>query len=94
MFLIVRDKMFGAGRNALRLFAFDVIDGNARGQERVFAQIFKIAAAQRGALDVEARPEHDVLAALPGLLADHRAVSHSQVGIPSGRQTERGRHGG
>ena len=86
--------MFGAGGDALRLFALDVIDGDARGQERVFAEIFKIAAAQRGALDVEARPQHDVLAALPAFLADHRAVSHGQIRIPRGRQTQRRRHGG
>jgi len=34
---------------------------------------FRITAAQRGALDVEARPQHDILAALPAFLADHRA---------------------
>ena len=94
IFLAVRGKMFGAGGDALRLLALDVMDGHARGQERVLAQVFEIPAAQRGALDVERRSEHDVLVALSGLLADYRAVSRGQIRIPRGRQAQRRRHGG
>ena len=86
--------MFGAGRDALGLFAPDVIDGHARGQERVLTHILKIPAAQRGALNVECRSEHDLFVALLRFLADHCAVSRGQIRIPRGRQTQCRWHGG
>ena len=77
----------------MSLLAFDVIDRQARRQKRVFAHVFKIAAAQRRALNIHRRSKHDVFAAMFCLLADYRAVSLGQIHIPRRRKPERPRHG-
>ena len=91
--LVVGRIMLGATGDALRLLALDVADGNAGGEERVLAHILEVAAAQRRAHDVQAGPEHDVLAALLCLLADHRAIFHGQVRVKRGGQAEGRGHG-
>ena len=91
--LIVRGKMFGARRDALRLNARDVTHRHATSEERIFAEVFKIPPTQRRAHDVHARPKHDVLAALARLLPDHHAFVLREFRIPRRRQRDAARHG-
>ena len=58
-FLVVGGKMFGAGGHAVCLDAADVRGGHLAGKVGIFGKIFKVAAAQRAALGVEAGPQHN-----------------------------------
>ncbi len=93
-FLVVGGEMLDAGADALGLFAANVIDGDARSEERIFAEVFEVAAAEGRALNVDAGAEHDVFAALLGFLADDGAVLVGEFGIEGGGQADGGGHGG
>ena len=93
-FLIVGGEMFDTGADALGLLAADVIDGDARGEEGIFAKVFKVAATERRALNVDARAEHDVFVTLLGFLPDDGAVLVGEVGIEGGGEANGGGHGG
>ena len=58
-FLAVGGKMLGAGGHAVCLDAADVRGGHLAGKVGIFGKIFKVAAAQRAALGVEAGPQHN-----------------------------------
>lgn len=76
------------------MLAANVADAHLRGEERVFAEVFKIPPAKRCAQDVNARTEHDVLAARPRLLANGFTFAEAEIGIPARGQTNAGGHGG
>ena len=66
--------------------ALDVADGDARGEERVLAEVLEVAAAHRRAVDVHARGQHEVHAARARVAADHRADAAGERRCPTGGQ--------
>ena len=71
---------------ALALQAIDVRHRRSRRQERVFTEVFEVTAAHRSTVNVDSRPEHEVHPAGAGVLANNRAHSLHQVGVPGGRK--------
>ena len=61
------------------------------GQIRVLREVLEVAAAQRRALHVDARPEDDVDVQRDGLLGQRLAHRAQQVGVPGRGQTRRRR---
>ena len=59
-FLVVGGVMLERGAHAFRLHALDEVDRQLSGQVRILGEIFKVAAPQRRALHVDARPQHDI----------------------------------
>ena|SRR6185437_4501597 len=57
LFLVVAGEVLDAGGDAGELHAFDVADGQARGEIGVFAEVFAVAAAEGRAMDVHGGPE-------------------------------------
>src|SRR5258705_5315306 len=49
---VVSQKMFDGGADALTLYAFDVTNRHARGEERVFAEVLKVSAVHWRAINV------------------------------------------
>ena len=82
--LAVGGKMLDGGTNPLALYAIDVPGGQLTGQHRVFGVIFKVAAAQRAALDVYGRPQHNANAERAGFPPDGRTLPAGQVGVKAG----------
>ena len=93
LLVVVQRIVLHAGRHALRLQSLHVGHHHARGQPRVLAHVLEVAAAKRSAIDVHARAENHVLAAITSLLAQALAVETCQVRIPSSRQTRQGGEG-
>ncbi len=84
--LVVQGEMLGGGDD---MGALDAADRGARqgsGQQRVFAEVFEIAAVARFAGQVRAAGQHDVEALLPRLFADHRAARLDDRGVEGGGQ--------
>src|SRR5207247_10064191 len=69
---------------ALSLHPLDIADRDPRGEERVLAEVFEVAAIHRGAVDIHARTEHEVHAPGTSVAADLGADSLGQLRIPSG----------
>src|SRR5437016_13863667 len=69
---------------ALSLHPLDIADRDPRGEERVLAEVFEVAAIHRGAIDIHARTEHEVHAPGTSVAADLGADSLGQLRIPSG----------
>src|SRR5699024_2611433 len=82
--LVVGGKVLGAGAHALALRAADEPRRQLAGQKRVLAVIFKVAAAQRAALDVDGRPQHDADAGSLRLARDGRTQALGQSGVKAG----------
>ncbi len=82
--LVVRGEMLGACGHVGFLHAVD--DGGALhgGQQRVFAHVFEIAAAQRAAFDVDRGAQNHVFAAPARLLPERFAGEMGERGIPCG----------
>ena len=91
--------MLDGGTNPLALYAIDVPGGQLTGQHRVFGVIFKVAAAQRAALDVQAGAQQHrhalcrcffahgcahSLAERAGFPPDGRTLPAGQVGVKAG----------
>ena len=74
------------------LDAADVLDRQPRREAGILAEILRISTVQGRAQEVHARPEHDILAALAGLLADHLAIGVRRLRIPGRRQGEHHGH--
>src|SRR5437867_10535142 len=78
---------------ALSLHPLDIADRDTRGEERVLAEVFEVAAIHRGAIDIHARTEHEVHAPGTSVAADLGADSLGQVRIPSGGKRNPAGHG-
>ncbi len=87
--LIVHGKMLEAGADALALGPADEPGGQLARQQRVLGIVFKVAPAQRAALDVDARPQNNGHAVGPALPADGRAHPARQRGAPRAGQRRR-----
>ena len=93
LLVVVQRVVLHAGRHTLRLQSLHVGHHHARGQPRVLAHVLEVAAGQRRAVDVDARTQYHVLAAIARFLAKALAVEACQVGIPRGSQTGECREG-
>ena len=85
--LRVHGVVFRRGAHALALHAADVGCRYLARHQRVFREVFEVAAAQRVAMQVHARTQYHVAAILHRLLADGRAYALQQVCVPCCRQT-------
>ena len=93
LLVVVQRVVLHAGRHALRLQSLHVGHHHARGQPRVLAHVLEVAAGQRRAVDVDARTQYHVLAAIARFLAEALAVETRQIGVPRGSQAGQGREG-
>ena len=84
--LVVGGKVLGAGGHALPLHALDEGGGQFPGQEGVLAVIFKVAAAQRAALDVDGGAQHHLHPGGPGFPSQRCAHAAGQRGVKAGRR--------
>ena len=92
-FLIVQEEVFQTAGHTVLLCGLDIRRHHLTGQEGVFAHILEIAAIVRGACDVHARAQHDVLIAESEFLAHGIAVYGGQHWIPARCQTGERRKG-
>ena len=93
--LVVGREMLGRSAHALALHAVDKGGGQFARKGRVLGIIFKVAAAQRAALDVERRAQHDAEADGLSLGADGLAKAAQQIDVKArgrrapGREADR-----
>ena len=80
--LAVDREMLRAGGDAVGLNAANQTGCHTTGHDRVFGIVLKIAAAQRVALDVHARPEQHVHVEIVGFLAERLAHLLGERRIP------------
>ena len=72
-FKVVRDEVLHAGGHPTALEALDVGGAEPRGQEGVLGEALEVAAAERGALQVDGRSQQDLGPLGAGLLGQCRA---------------------
>ena len=82
-FLAVDGEVLGAGVDALALDAPDVARRHLAGEVGVLGKIFKVAAAEGAALDVEAGPQLDVDALGGGFFPQGLAHVLAEIGVPA-----------
>src|SRR5258705_8015536 len=83
---VVSDEMFDGGADALPLYAFDVTDRNARGEERVFAEVLKVSAVHWRAINVYTWSQQKVHAFGTCVTSNLRAHALCQRRVPCRRQ--------
>ena len=91
--LVVEAEMLDTGRNAVGLDTLDIRDDHLSGQVGILAHILEIAPAQRGAEDVDARPQQDILLPIAGFFTDRFAVEGRHIAVPGSRKAGQGREG-
>ena len=92
-FGVVSHEVLDSGADALALHARDVADRDARCEERVFAEVFEVAAVQRSTIDVHPWPEHEMHSTGAGILTDGGSDSRCHRGIPGSCQPNAAEHG-
>ena len=92
--LVVHGEVLDRCDHALRLHAVDIGNHQRRIQERIFGEVFEVAARQGRAGDVHAGAEQKVDAARAGIPAQTLADSARQLDIPTGGQRNAGGIGG
>ena len=92
--LAVDGKVLGAGGEAGRLHAAHVGGGHLAGQVGILGEVLEVAAAERAALDAEARAENDAHALDGGLLGHGVADLLAELGIPRVGHRDRGGEAG
>ena len=91
--LVVEGEVLGGGGDVVRLDAPDGLSGQGSGQQRVFPQVFEVAAIARVAQQVGAAGQQDVEALLSGLLADQGPRGEGGFRIPGGGERQAGGQG-
>ena len=76
--------MLDTGPDAERLHGLDVRGRDPPGEKRVLGIALEVAAADRGALEVDDRGEHDMGALTPSLGCDEGSEPADEVAIPGG----------
>ena len=84
---IVQRKVLGTCGSTGTLDALDIGNYHARGEERVFAEVLEVAAADGRAIDIHAGAQHHILAAIAGFFAQAYAIVAGKCGIPCGGKT-------
>ena len=57
---VVGDEMFDSGADALALYALDVTNHHARGEERIFAEVLEVSAVHRSTVNIHPGREQEV----------------------------------
>src|SRR5258705_9789064 len=83
---VVSDEMFDGGTDALTLYAFDVTDCDARGEERVFAKVLKVSAVHWRTINVYTWSQQKVHAFGTCVTSNLCAHALSQHWVPCRRQ--------
>ena len=94
VFLAVRGKMLEARSDSGLLQSLYPCRAHSSGKERILREIFKISAAQRVPLDVDARSQHRGDLFLLRLFPDGTADTAEQIRIPALPCRDRGRKTG
>ena len=89
--VIVQGIVFHTGCDTLRLKSLNIRHHHSGSQPGILAHIFEVAAIQRGAVDVHARTQHDMLATIEGLFAQALTIELGETRIPGGSQTGKSR---
>ena len=87
LLVVVQGIVLHTSCDALRLESLDIRHHHARCQPRILAHILEVAASERGAVDVHARPQDHTLSAIQGFLAQTLTVKTCHLGIPRSCQT-------
>src|ERR1700760_1124328 len=80
---VVAYEVFDRRADALLLHAGDVADGDVRGEEGIFAEVFEVAAVARRTIDVHPGPEHKVNPACPGIAPNPCTNAFCEFAIPA-----------
>ena len=72
-FRIIREKMFDRRGDALTLHAFDITDGEASGEQRIFPEILEVASVERRTINIDTRAKIEMNTAGAGVAADLRS---------------------
>ena len=91
---IIPHEMFGRRAHSLALHSLDVSHCNLPSEIRIFAHVFEVAAIHRRAIDVEARPEHEVNSPGAGVSPYLDPFLLGKRGIPGGGQRNSACHYG
>ncbi len=84
--VVVEAEVLHTGRCARALQALDIGHHHARCQQGILAHVLKVAAIQRGAVDVHTRSQDHILATVARFLTQAAAIEARQFGIPRGGQ--------
>lgn len=90
---VVGDEVLDGGAHAALLYAPHVPGADASRQVRVLAVGLEVAAAQRGAVEVDGGGEQHVHALAAGLLGEQHACPAGEFGVPGGGEGGRGGQG-
>lgn len=90
---VVGDEVLDGGADTALLYAGDVPGADPSGQVRVLAVGLEVAAAERGAVEVDGGGEEDVDALAAGLLGEQHACAAGEFRVPGGGQGGRGGQG-
>ena len=91
VFLIVAAEMFDRGHHTLALHARDVCGRRLGRKVGILAVVLEITTAQRRAVDVHARTQHDMYAASTCVAAQRATVGVRKRTVPSRRQGDSAR---
>ncbi len=94
VFRVVGGEVLDRGDHAPALQALDEADHGARGQVGVLAVVLHVASVHRRPVQVHPRPEQEMDAARPRIVAERSAGALRQRGVPGGRKGDAGRIGG
>src|SRR5688572_4612790 len=87
--------MFDRGTDALTLYALDVSDRDARGEKRVFAEVFKVPTVHWSAINVYTGSQEKMHALGTRVTSNLGAYALGQRWVPCCRQANaRGHRGG
>ncbi len=88
-FLFVESIVLDATRHAIALQALYVGYAHARGKDGVLAHVFKVAAVERCAIQIDTRAQQHRFLAIARFLAHHASVKGGKAGLPrSGKASE------
>ncbi len=86
-FFVITGEMLDAGGCTRALHSQDITNRHPAGEERVFAEVFSVAATQWRTLDIDRRPEQNLASHLfvVGFITDGRGGLPDQGRVPSRR---------
>src|SRR6266566_5154830 len=92
---VVSQEMLDRGAYALALYAIDVTDRNARGEEGVFAEVLKVSSVHWSTVDVDPGGEEEVYAFGASVTSEFGPDKLRQRRIPcSGQRNAPGKRSG
>ncbi len=83
---IVSEVMLDRCAHSLALYALDITDRHARGEEWVFAEVLKVSAVHRSTVDVDPGCKQEMNAFGASITSEFDPDKFGQCRIPGGRQ--------